>query len=211
MDSGRIPEFRSVNILKGGGVITGAYYLGVGYADDDKTETNVLSVSNPVYIVPANDDSFPREMISGAPNGTQTSKSIQWRLQGLNQEYKYIVPYVVQYSGNSRFVYKLENVNILGPTADVVYSGLEKVSSSAIEEAVIDKVKYLTAKSITQLDNKMYAANLTSRPDLGFQRFANNIKVEPIVELVTYFDPRRYDVYTLNEGYAQLVYPDPPT
>lgn len=211
MDSGRIPEFRSVNILKGGGVITGAYYLGVGYADDDRTETNVLSVSNPVYIVPANDDSFPREMISGAPNGTQTSKSIQWRLQGLNQEYKYIVPYVVQYSGNSRFVYKLEYVNILGPTADVVYSGLEKAASSAIEEAVIDKVRYMTAKSITQLDNKLYAANLTSRPDLGFQRFANNIKVEPIVELVTSFDPRRYDVYTLNEGYAQLVYPDPPT
>jgi hypothetical protein len=211
MDSGSIPEFAGVKILKGGGVITGAYYLGIGYADDNRTETNVLTVSNPVYIVPANDDSFPREMITGAPNGTQTSKSIQWQLQGLNQEYRFLVPYIVQYSGNARFVFKLEYVNITGPTANIVYSGLEKVASSAIEEAVIDKVRYLTAKSITQLDNKLYAANLTSRPDLGFQRFANNIKVEPVVELVTSFDPRRYDVYTLNEGYAQLVYPDPPT
>ena len=211
MDAGQIPEFGTVNILRGGGVVTGAYYLGIGYADDDRTETNVLTVSNPVYIVPANDDSYPREMITGAPNGTQTSKSIQWNINNLNVEYKYIVPYVVQYSGTARFVYKLENVNILGSSAQIVYSGLEKVASSAIEEAVIDKVRYLTAKSITQLDNKLYAANLTSRPDLGFQRFANNIKVEPIVELVTSFDPRRYDVYTLNEGYAQLVYPDPPT
>ena len=211
MDAGQIPEFGSINILRGGGVITGAYYLGIGYADDDRTETNVLTVSNPVYIVPANDDSFPREMITGAPNGTQTSKSIQWNINNLNVEYKYLVPYIVQYSGTARFVYKLENVNILGSSAQVVYSGLEKVAASAIEEAVIDKVRYLTAKSITQLDNKLYAANLTSRPDLGFQRFANNIKVEPVVELVTSFDPRRYDVYTLNEGYAQLVYPDPPT
>ena len=208
MDSGRIPEFDDIVILKGGGTITGAYYLGVGYADDDRTETNVLTVSNPVYIVPSNDDSFPREAITGAPNGTQTDKSIQWRLTNINQEYKYLVPYIVQYSGNARFVYKLENVNITGSSVSVVYSGLEKVSSSAIEEAVIDKVRYLTAKSITQLDNKLYAANLTSRPDLGYQRFANNIKIEPVVELVTPFDPRRYDVYTLNEGYSQLVYPD---
>lgn len=208
MDAGRVPEFDNITILKGGGIITGAYYLGVGYADDDRTETNVLTVSNPVYIVPANDDSFPRETISGAPNGTQTSKSIQWRLTNLNQEYKYLVPYIVQYSGNARFVYKLENVNIIGSSVDVIYSGLEKVSSSAIEEAVIDKVRYLTAKSITQLDNKLYAANLTSRPDLGYQRFTNNIKIEPVVEIISPFDPRRYDVYTLNEGYAQLVYPD---
>jgi hypothetical protein len=210
VDSGPIPKFLGITILKGGGVITGAYYLGVGYADDDRTESNILNVSNPVYIVPSNDDSFPREMISGAPNGTQTDKSIKWQLSGLNQEYKYIVPYVVQYSGKSQFVYKLENVNITGPIVDVVYSGLEKVAASSIEEAVIDKVRYLTAKSITQLDNKLYAANLTGRPDLGYQRFANNIKIEPVVELITPFDPRRYDIYTLNEGYAQLVYPDPP-
>jgi hypothetical protein len=208
IDSGRIPEFGKMTILKGGGVVTGAYYLGVAYADDDKTETNVLTVSNPVYIVPADDDTIPRESISGAPNNTQTSKSIKWGLTNVNIEYKYIVPYVIQYSGNARFVYKLQYVDISSPIVDVVYSGLEKVASSSIEEAVIDKVRYLTAKSIAQLDNKLYAANLTSRPELGFQRFANNIKIEPTVEEITPFDPRRYDIYNLNEGYAQLVYPD---
>jgi hypothetical protein len=211
MDAGRIPEFGDISILKGGGVVTGAYYLGVAYADDDKTETNVLTVSNPVYIVPSNDDTIPRETISGAPNNTQTSKSVLWRLTNVNTEYKYIIPYVIQYSGKARFVYKLEAVNIRNTNANIVYSGLEKVASSAIEEAVIDKVRYLSAKSITQLDNKMYAANLRSRPDLGYQRFANSIVVEPVVEEIDPFDPRRYDVYILNEGYAQLVYPDPPT
>jgi hypothetical protein len=211
IDAGRVPDFFAVELLKGGGVTTGAYYLAVAYADENKTETNVLAVSNPVYIVPANDDSFPREMITGAPNGTQTDKSIQWIVSQLNPEYKYIVPYIVQYSGKTKFVYKLEYVTITNPLGEkVVYSGLEKVASSSIEDAVIDKVRYLTAKSITQLDNMLYAANLTSRPDLGYQRFANNIKIEPITLPLTPFDPRRYDIYTLNEGYSQLVYPDPP-
>lgn len=208
MDSGRIPQIPTVEILKGGGVITGAYYLGVAYADFDKTETNVLTVSNPVYIVPADEDSYPRESISGAPNGTQTSKSIKWNLVNVNTEYKYIIPYVIQYSGNAKQVFKLEPVSILGSTVTIVYSGLEKVAPSSIEEAVVDKVKYLTAKSLTQLDNRLYAANLTNRPDLGFQRFANTIRVEPVTEYYAEFDPRRYDIYNLNEGYAQLVYPD---
>lgn len=209
MDAGKIPVISGTNILKGGGVVTGAYYLGVGYADDNRTETNVLTVSNPVYIVPAADDSFPREMISGAPNGTQTNKSISWVISNLNQEYKFLVPYVIQYSGNAKLVYKLEYIPITTYSATVVYSGLEKVASSSVEEAAIDKIRYLTAKSITQLDNKLYAANLKSRPDLGFQRFANNIRIDPIVQLIEPFDPRRFDIYNLNEGYAQLVYPDP--
>lgn len=207
-DAGRIPEFNGITILKGGGVITGAYYLGIAYADDDRTETNILTVSNPVYIVPADDDTIPRETISGAPNGTQTSKSIKWDLVNVNNQYKYLVPYIIQYSGQAKFVFKLEYVDILNTNVSVIYSGLEKVAPSSIEEAVVDKVKYLTAKSIAQLDNKLYAANLTSRPELGYQRFANNISIEPVIYEIAPFDPRRYDIYILNEGYAQLVYPD---
>ena len=211
MDAGRIPEFDSITILKGGGVVSGAYYLGVSYADDSQTETNVLGVSNPVYIVPTDDETIPRESISGAPNNTQTNKSILWRLTNVNTEYKYVIPYIVQYSGKAKFVYKLEKIDVLGPNVNVVYSGLEKAAASSIDTAVIDKVKYLTAKSITQLDNTLYAANLTSRPDLGYQRFANDINISPVVETITQFDPRHYDVYNLNEGYSQLFYPDPDT
>jgi hypothetical protein len=211
LDAGRIPKFDSIEILKGGGVVTGAYYIGIAYADQDGTETNVLTVSNPVYIVPGDDTTIPRESISGAPNNTQTNKSIVWNISDINREYSYIIPYVIQYSGKARFVYKLEKLDILGTTAGVVYSGLEKSAASAIEEAVLDKVRYLTAKSITQLDNKLYAANLTSRPDLGYQRFANEIVIEAVTDTLTQFDPRHYDVYNLNEGYSQLFYPDPNT
>lgn len=216
MDSGRIPEFKSVEILQGGGVESGTYYLGVAYADKDFTETNVLTLSNPVYVVPSPEDTIPREIISGSPNEFQTNKSVKWTVYNVNPDYKYAVPYVLQRIGNAEFVYKLEPVEIntaavgnLSPNeVEIVYSGLENSAQSSIEEAVIDKVKFLTAKAVTQLDNKLYAANLTARKDLGFQRFANGIQLEAVVETITKFDPRYYDIFNLNDGYTKMFNPD---
>jgi hypothetical protein len=216
MDSGRIPEFKSVKILQGGGVESGTYYLGVAYADKDFTETNVLTLSNPVYVVTSPEDTIPREIISGSPNEFQTNKSVKWTINRVNTDYKYAVPYVLQRIGNAEFVYKLEPVeinasavgNLVPNEVEIVYSGLENSAQSSIEEAVIDKVKFLTAKSITQLDNKLYAANLTARKDLGFQRFANGIKLKAVVETISKFDPRYYDIFNLNDGYTKMFNPD---
>ena len=216
MDSGRIPEFKSVEILQGGGVESGTYYLGVAYADKDFTETNVLTLSNPVYVVPSPEDTIPREIISGSPNEFQTNKSVKWTINRVNSDYKYVVPYILQRIGNVEFASKLEPVEIntvavnnLNPNeVEIVYSGLENAIPSTVDKVVIDKVKFLTAKSITQLDNKLYAANLTARKDLGFQRFANGIQLKAVVETISKFDPRYYDIFNLNEGYTKLFNPD---
>lgn len=219
MDSGRIPEFDSVKVLQGGGIESGTYFLGVAYADKDFTETNVLGLSNPVYIVPSPESYIPREIISGSPNEFQTNKSILWKLTSVNTDYKYVVPYVLQRVGEAEFVYKLEpleigSTNPAVPTElSIVYSGLENAAQSSVEAAVIDKVRYLTAKSLTQLDNKLYAANLTARKDLGYQRFANSIVLTAKVATIGKdasgngaFDPRFYDAFNLNSGYAALYH-----
>ena len=205
MDAGRIPEFTNVSILEGGGVATGAYYLAVSYADKDFTETNVLGMANPVYIHPSSETYIPFEMIGGAPGGVETNKSIKWDLTSLNTDYKYIVPYVLQKIGNTQFVYKLEFVEIKTTTLSITYSGLEQVDKATVEDSVLDKVNYLSAKSIAQLDNRMYAANLTGRKDLGFQRFANGIQLTATVKSIEKFDPRTYDLFNLNYGYSAIV------
>lgn len=216
MDSGRIPEFKSVQVLQGGGVESGTYFLGLAYADKDFTETNVLTLSNPVYIVPSPEDTIPREIISGSPNEFQTNKSIKWIAHNVNRDYKYVVPYIIQRIGEAEFAYKLEPVEITTTPAgnlsinevEIVYSGLENAAQSSVQEAVIDKVKYLTAKSLAQLDNKLYAANLTARKDIGYQRFANAIQLEAVVEPITKFDPRVFDIFNLNDGYTKLLHAD---
>jgi len=207
MDSGRIPEFNAASIVEGGGVATGAYYLAIAYADKDFTETNVLGMANPVYVHPSSESYIPFEMIGGAPGGVETNKSIKWDLTSLNIDYKYVVPYVLQKIGDVQFVYKLEFVEIKTTTLSITYSGLEQVDKATVEDSVLDKVNYLSAKSIAQLDNRMYAANLTGRKDLGFQRFANGIQLEAITEQINNFDPRAYDVFNINTGYASIIQP----
>lgn len=208
MDSGPIPIFDSINLLQGGGISSGAYYLGLSYADKDFTETNVLGMSNPVSITPSPDNYIPFEMVGGAPGGSQSNKSIKWNISNVNTDFKYIVPYILQRINNVDSVYKLEPVEIKTSIMSVTYTGLEQIAKTTKEEAVIDKVRYLTAKSLAQLDNKMYAANLTARKDLGFQRFANGIQLEAITKAVTNFDPRAYHMYNLNTGYSAILRPD---
>ena len=208
METPIMPELTSLTVVEGGGLETGAYYIALAYADDDLTESNIVSMSLPVYVVPLPEETVPTGMISGAPAGTQTKKSISCTITVSSITYKYIIPYVVKYSGTSRFVYKLDPMDISNGTVYFTYTGLEAASQSSIEETIIDKVRYVTAKSLTQLDNKLYMANLTARKDLGYQRFANRIKLGTGTLDVSQFDPRRYDVFNLNEGYAQLVYPD---
>jgi hypothetical protein len=213
MDSGSIPEFESIEIKFGGGVESGTYHLGLAYADRDFTETNVLTVSNPVYVVPNDDTTIPREIITGSPNETQTGKTINWNIDvnSVNYDYEYLVPYIIQRIGTAVFANKLEAIKLYpGAKLKVSYSGIENAAQSALAEVAIDKVKFIAANAITQLDNRLYLANLTARKDIGYQRFANNIKLDAVTETVSKFDPRHYDIYNLNIGYAQLVYPDNP-
>lgn len=210
-DSGRIPIIELDGINLGGGLKTGAYYLGLAYSDEEGFETNVLTLAPPVYIVPNPDDTFPIESITGAPAGTQTNKSIRWEIKNSNIEYKYLVPYVVQLIGNDLKAIKLEVVDTYSPLGSpiyVTYTGIEKVATESVDKIIIDKVRYLTSKVMAQLDNKLYLANMTARKDLGYQRFANNIKVAPVTREMQNFDNRRYDIYNINEGYSQLIFPD---
>jgi hypothetical protein len=211
METPVIPTLESIQVLEGGALEIGAYYLGLALADEDLTETNVVTVFNPVYIVPDSDASVPYEMISGAPIGTQTNKLISWRLSSTTKiiQYKYIVPYIIKYSGNSLLAYKLNPIET-GNDVTIIYTGLERAQGASPSEVVLDKVKYLAAKSITQLDNKLYMANLVGRKDIGYQRFANNIKLNTIILEQPNFDVRHYDIVNLNYGYSKMIFPDQP-
>lgn len=209
METPKIPSLDDVRILAGGALEVGAYYLGLALADEDLTETNVVTVFNPIYITPNPEATVPYEMITGAPVGTQTNKMITWDLGSSAKylQYKYVIPYVIRFSGTELLAYKLNPVEC-GSTTLIIYTGLEKAQAAAPSDIVLDKIKYLAAKSITQLDNKLYMANLVGRKDIGYQRFANNIRLETVIDERPLFDPRHYDIFNLNRGYAKMVFPD---
>jgi len=217
LHSGEIPEFTTVDIIEGGGVISGTYHLALAYMDDDRNVTNYLVTSNAVHIVTSHEDALPTESITGDPQGSQSNKSITWNFQvpTENRNYTYIQPVVIQRFGggqnqpSSEFAYALDPV-ALTPNLlqSITYTGLETVAQASVSEVVIDSVRYETAKTIVQLDNKLYISNLQSRGDLGYQRFANAITLEAVTEEIERFDPRHFDIININKGYTDLVSPN---
>ena len=90
---------------------------------------------------------------------------------------------------------------------NVVFTGREDVSTLSTLDIVADRIKYLTARTLTQLNDQLYLGNLISRKDIGFQRCCTNIRVKPVVKAVEGFDRRSFDIITLNKGYGTMTMP----
>lgn len=214
----KIPQIKDHKLVKGGILESGAYYLCLAYATEEFTETNIYTVSQPVYIPKGNyldngvTPAVPFEHMSGAPANTQTSFAIRWvyaesgDTAGLtvDTDYPYLAPYIIKVSGTTRSAYKLPLIPI-EVDGSITFTGNENYATSSVEDIVLDKATYLTAKSMAQLDNKLYLNNLTARKDIGYQRFANAIELSPVVKQIKRFDNRVYDVLNLNYGYTEIL------
>ena len=202
-------NFREAQILDGGALSSAAYYLALAYADYEGLETNYFTISNPIYIAPKPENTIPTNSFIGAEGGTPTSKSIRWvidKIQGI--DYDLLQPVVIKLQKTAMSAVKLNPIQIPlngATTVSVVYSGTEDSQSIAIEDVVVDNVDYIAAKSMSQLDNRLYLANVTSNKDIGYQPFAHNIQLDTVVNTVDRFDPRLYDTFILNYGYAKML------
>ena len=70
---------------------------------------------------------------------------------------------------------------------------------------MIDTVAYDTAKTITQLDNVLYMGNLTGSPDLGYQKYANNIKLNAHKKDIEDFDQVVLSYDNLYSGFSNTT------
>jgi len=213
--SGPIPTINSrfqdpslTTIGQGGGLLTGVYYLALAYVDEDFVSTNYLTVSNPVSIVPAFTHTRPTTKKDGAMPGTQTSKSITWNVQNINTDYKYLKAAIIRKKGDASEVFKLTDKVITGDMTlftnnmQITFAGTEGFEPLKMEDVMVDTVGYDTAKTITQMDNVLYLGNLTGSPDLGYQKYANNIKLNAHKTLIEGFDTVILSMDNLYSGFA---------
>lgn len=194
-------------IQTGGVLESAAYYLALAYADIDGLETNYFMISNPVYIVPGSENIVPTNAFIGAEGGTPTNKSIKWKIKIPSTiDYELLQPSVIRITNQEQTAFKLPAVpmNVSG-SVNVTFSGNENALPISPEDIIVDDVQYIAAESIAQLDNRLYLGNVTANKDIGFQPFAHNIQVHAYTELVTTFNPRAYDVFILNQGYASML------
>ena len=207
--SGSVPhiELDSVathqsSVLEGGGLLTGVYYLALAYVDDDFVSTNFVTISNPISIVDEFDHTVPTTKKDGAKAGSQTTKSIKWKINNLNTDYKYLKAVIIRKMEDATEAFKLQDVEITGSSnRTVVFSGIEGTSPASVEDIIIDTTSYRTAKTIQQLDNVLYVGNLTSNVDLDYQKYATNIKLRSTTKSLTNFDEVYATVDNLETGF----------
>ena len=191
------------SILEGGGLLTAVYYLALAYVDADFVSTNFVTVSNPISIVEEFDHTLPTAKKDGAKEGSQTTKAIKWSITNLNTDYKFLKPVVIRKMGDASEAFKLNDIEVASTSTTVTFTGIEGTSPASVEEVIIDTVSYEKAKTIQQLDNILYLGNLTSTEDLGYQKYANNIKLHSVTKSIENFDEMYATIDNLETGYSR--------
>jgi len=212
--AGPVPSISFTRIANGGALKSGTYTLFLAYVDKNFTQTNFVSYSLTVPIVEDDESVRPIERYDGCEPDTQTGKSIVWNVTNLNTDYEFLRPIVVHRTldkegAPAEFAFKLNDVDVSGNTGTIVFSGLEGYQSSSVEEAIIDTVAYDTAKTLTQLDSILYLGNLAGTKDIGYQKYANFIKLTTTVsDPLDPFDSYELTADNLDYGYLDTE-PDP--
>jgi len=208
---------RQTAVVEGGGLKTGVYHLALAYVDVDLNATNYVTISNPVSLVDEYDHTRPTTKKDGMKEGSQTSKACVWRVTNLNEDYKYIRPVVIRKMGDAVEAFKLKDMEISTlpppggllypdslPYMEVIFSGNETFESAAVEEVIVDTTAYDTAKTLQQLDGILYLGNTTGTKDVGYQKYANNIKLAPETYLMESDPPGGGNLRGFDEVYLTV-------
>ena len=163
-------------------------------------------MSNPVYIVPGEENSLPTNTLIGAEGGAPTNKSIQWTLETPQTiDYQLVQPAIIRVINEEQTAFKLPAVQFESSRLTVTYTGNEQALPLSTEDILVDDVTYTSAEAIAQLDNRLYLGNVTSTKDIGFQPFASQIQIKARTERKPQFNPRVFDTFILNQGYAAML------
>lgn len=166
----------------GGNVPTGIYIPFIAWSDENYNDSPVILPGNVISI---GGGTFPSQQYDGAVQGTNSGKSFTLRINAadLNTNYNYVHLYLVHREGTADIVYdygftSYETSNDL----KITVSTLDNLTTVDLETLTVKSPYYKTIKSITQLDDVMYLANLKAREDFDFQPYVNGIIVDCVTK-----------------------------
>jgi hypothetical protein len=172
-----IPNLILTNCAEGlGSLKSGAYQFAFAYITKDGYQTNYFNVTNPIYVAPGNGQS----KYDGAPVDTLTGVGIEYELEDVDINFYGLRTAVIKDAVEVFILPDLLLGDITTTTSGNIYrlyTGNETFINGTLEEVVIDKPIYNYAEAITQVDGTLYLGNVKKPLDIGYQRYANNIKV----------------------------------
>lgn len=166
----------------GGTVVTGAYFPVTRYVDNSGSITPWYVHPRAVYI---NDDSTSEsfDQQDGALGGSGSSKAISLTLTEVDTKYDNIEVGFISVIAGVTTAFSVRKV-AASSTTTFSYTGSETITELTLDEVITSPASYSNARAITQLNNRLFLANLSSDDNIDFQYYANRIQLNYTFELV---------------------------
>jgi hypothetical protein len=104
------------------------------------------------------------QQYKGAAAGTNSTKSIKFYIDSIDQRYSIIkVCYVLYQNNNVPEFYKFNEFTISSDKMFFIHTGNEADTSLSLDEVINPNIQFDTCKSITYKYNRLYAANTTTK------------------------------------------------
>lgn len=172
----------------GGQLHSGVYYYAAAYETDEGTVGNAFGISGPVPVTDTlKSDGY--NTYEGAEPDTATTKSVSITYSGVDTQFAYMIIYAIACINGTYTVNKVARLSINSSTTlRYTHTGFEQEDELSLEELLVDSVSYSSAKTGTVINGNLYLANLAARDELGWQKYANNVKVDYVVDTADNLD-----------------------
>ena len=178
-------------VSSGGTLNVGTYYFTLQFVSETGATTNVLDVSNPIYINAVSEgladtpfgaaENYSANGYMGADAGTSSGKKILMDIRHIDVSYAAVRPIFIKQVSGVRTAVQLPDKPITGTTMTVQYTGYETAEPFTLADAQVPRAAYKKAKTIAQVDDVLYLGNLVrTKIDLGYQKYANSIIIESV-------------------------------
>lgn len=162
----------NTNIIDGGILLPGAYYILGKLIKNDGTETTFLVTSDVI-------------LVAGTQN-TNTGKAIEAIFTDLDSDYDQLqIGIISKIQGVTKSV-TLEPVTIgTGGKVSIIYTGANITTDVLIEELLIEPVIYDKVRTIGQLNDAIYLGGLEREAEVRLQKYMLLVRLEFVSDLIT--------------------------
>lgn len=164
------PEYKAptinLEIVNGGTLGMGSYFVGAKYTNADGTETRFSTLTPPIFATAPNFGALP---------GTSTGKSLKITITGTDSRYTHIQVVIVKRVKGVTTAVQLPAVPVTDPLT-VLFTGSEG-DDITLEETLIPAAFYNNAGAITQLNDILYLADIKESQILNLQKYASLARI----------------------------------
>lgn len=170
-----------INLLPGGFLKKGAYYVGVKYISEDEAETGYFTLQGPIFTYNTN--------YAGGVD-SNTAFSLQIKVSGMDLNYDRVKFVIVSNIGGVVTAKETEEFPV---TANgeftYVYSNNNVGYDITTEEILIPSAFYENAKAITQENDILYLGNTEEKEEVNYQQNFIDATLKWTSKLVNLNDP----------------------